>query len=411
MKIKKALFLAIYAVILLNMCSCLVVREFKYNNLTKEITIKNHDFVDTIPFQTVNGHIIIEVRINGKPKKYRFILDSGAGSHLFSHVNQGNEYTVLMKQKALDFNGHFFTYDVISIDKIQIGDLEFSNIPVANSKFPFECGEKFDGLIGPDIIHLANWQIDYENNIIIVTDDIKSLHFGIDTICLPVFVNQFSYSMEIPVTANSLEFKNVKVDMGAALGLFLNNRSSKKLIEEGKLNSYVKGFGIAGESLSGKQKAVNKYRGVIDSLQLSTSEYIMKDVYFVSGRGLNTIGDEFLANFRVTLDYDRAWLILEPRKENYHPSFESNYGFDYSFEKNKLVVTSLIEKTPAHDEGISIGDIIIEINGQDVLNCDHDTYCNLDIYQADSASLVIQKPSGENCKFTLHKKNMAEIFE
>ena len=78
------------------------------------------------------------------------------------------------------------------------------------------------------------------------------------------------------------------------------------------------------------------------------------------------IGAEILRRFKVTIDYSRKQVLLEPNKH-----FREAYEFDMSgmsltsgVDFKTFKVRTLIENSPATEAGLRIGDIITAIDGK-----------------------------------------------
>jgi C-terminal processing protease CtpA/Prc len=79
------------------------------------------------------------------------------------------------------------------------------------------------------------------------------------------------------------------------------------------------------------------------------------------------IGGEILRRFRVVIDYSRKQVILEP-----NGNFPEPYEFDMSGASltsagaafNTFRVRALVEKSPAAEAGLHVGDEIIAIDGK-----------------------------------------------
>ena len=132
----------------------------------------NNVIADTIPFTySPSGHMLISVRIEGSKKSYPFILDSGASSFIFLH--HSNEFDLEENGVALGMggNGGFMINHFKNIDSIQIGRFKFHDINAKETDFTFSCFDDIYGIIGKEVMRHLTWQIDFENQTIIVVSD------------------------------------------------------------------------------------------------------------------------------------------------------------------------------------------------------------------------------------------------
>jgi C-terminal processing protease CtpA/Prc len=89
----------------------------------------------------------------------------------------------------------------------------------------------------------------------------------------------------------------------------------------------------------------------------------------VSGGTVGLLGGEVLRRFRVTVDYSRSRIILEPNAQLDAPMEFDMSGMSLaavSSDPSMFSVRTLIETSPAADAGVAVGDLLMAIDGTPV---------------------------------------------
>ena len=105
-----------------------------------------------IPYESVNGKIIIKVNIKGKP--YRFILDTGSLTLISKRLYDELNLKIIYKVCVNDQSALKDSMNVVSVDEIVIGDFTFNNVEAFALKESNSLVECFnvDGFIGSNIL-------------------------------------------------------------------------------------------------------------------------------------------------------------------------------------------------------------------------------------------------------------------
>jgi len=154
--------------------------------LMKKGAVSQTNFKKEIPFEMRLGVIIIKVSIAGK--EYDFLFDTGApliiSEKLATHLNAKTKG----KGKARDSRGQRVDIEYILLDTLNIGGIDFLKTGAGIIDFSqsntIEC-LGFDGIIGANLMRNAIWQINYEKQIITLTNSPDSLSFSSDTLTVP----------------------------------------------------------------------------------------------------------------------------------------------------------------------------------------------------------------------------------
>ena len=124
-------------------------------------SIVQNSFIEQIPFDLVEGQIIIKVNI--KDNVYNFLFDTGApvvvDNQIAKLLNKSKDY-----QSVFDSNGTIQKLPIQKIKEMKIGNIIFKNITnfVADLKFIKEIGcINIQGVVGANLMVNAVWQINY----------------------------------------------------------------------------------------------------------------------------------------------------------------------------------------------------------------------------------------------------------
>ena len=243
------------------------LKEFKRirDKYLFNVKLKNKQIFENINFKLHKDFVIVPVVINGKT--YNFVFDTGAMTLFSDSLAKKLNATSSFPVPTIDAGGITKTIDYYRTDNVQIGSLCFDNVGygVANlDVFQKHLCMRIDGLLGVNIFNLLNWEIDFSNQIISVSNK-------------PFSVN--NYSMEIPfiesLGGRTPEIRMImgkynfyaKLDMGnndliqIPDSIFFTHRESSYL-------KYVKGKGEDTKTIFNDETPQNLYIAEIDSFYI-----------------------------------------------------------------------------------------------------------------------------------------------
>ena len=119
----------------------------------------------SVPIKLISDRPVIELKVNGKAKPLKFVLDTGSGISVISQET-AKELNIKSVAKgglarAIGGTGKFeIVYGFLK--KVEIGDVRISNVPVYIRQF-HNKGENIDGYIGLSLISKFLTTIDYGN--------------------------------------------------------------------------------------------------------------------------------------------------------------------------------------------------------------------------------------------------------
>jgi len=274
-----------------------------------------------IPFELVNRHILIKVRINNSDP-LSFILDTG---DKFSIVN-------LARAKALGLNlqgeinvggagagtlrGSLVRDATLTVLGLE-GDKEPVVLALPLDNIASKLGHVGDGIIGSDFMKKFVVEIDYPARVLRLHDKDKFVYSGSGD-SIPVRLNSAGHAI-IPAAAaiegHAAIKGNFVVDIGSGGSLVLHNPVVEAEHLPNPDQKTIRAFGGAGTGgkITGRigriaALTIGKFR-VEDPVTLFSSD---KAGAFASTEQQGNIGQRILSKFTIFLDYAHDRIILEP---------------------------------------------------------------------------------------------------
>jgi hypothetical protein len=312
------------------------------------------DFVKEIPFKRNDGHIVIEATINGQ--KGLFYFDSGAGNILFKNRIKTDSFDKIGNLSSTDASGKKMEMDLVTIPSLKIANVEFQDLSFRLiDEFDFQCTDGIVGIIGYSAMRHANWQVDYENQIITFSDKLDKLDVKGDKVALKI--NKFTFEPEVALHVNDTTPVYFTFDTGNAGGIL----ADKETFEQIKFQNKFLFSGGKATGLSGKNKKEFRDSTVYklsDQLKLGTIKFDPTIIDYETPKALNLLGNKVLENYLVTISWSEnaVWL------KKIRTSKPSLFNFQYHKMGDKWLITA-IEKNLRSRFNVQPGDEILEING------------------------------------------------
>lgn len=333
--------------------------------------------VVTIPFLYRNHQILVTGALEGRDR-LTFMLDTGASISVidteYHHLG-----TPLGRMRMREAHGETDT-DAVRLPSIQ---LEGANgrVAVHNSvalvsdlsQMSHLLGCKLSGIIGIPLVAGFVVDIDYQQHVLRFhdkrtvdlsarsPDNQRTFLFGLvasnHTQDVPCQYMQGQIGVKYRYT--------FLLDTGFGGYLSVAHAAAE---ESGLLTAKTPTIPSTSYSLSrqfrtSKLRAQSLFLGAIDLTgKTITVDYRNGDV--VGQQGI--VGNRFLQNYYVTLDYPhhRLWLERAPGEEERDEADKPAFGMDLRLEPNGIYVYRVARHSPAHRSGVHAGDVILAINGQ-----------------------------------------------
>ena len=298
----------------------------------------------SLSFESVDGRPLLKVRANGSKEFLRFVLDTGSG---MSVISEETAKKLGMRPvargglaRAVGGGGKFeIVYGFLS--SLDLGDVKVASVPVYIRHF-YDNKTPVDGYLGLSVISKFVASVDYGERIFSLQrqsdandNDKPPADFRPLAPTLPTDI------VEIPVRTTSSGFLsgevklegidkplNFIIDTGASVSVV-----SERLLAEEELDSYIapvrmRVYGAAG--IAENVQTVVLPKVMLSSLareRINAAVLDMEPVNETAGFTQNGIlGGNFLGHYRLTFDFKRGLIRLEPVKKNVKPSDTINLG-------------------------------------------------------------------------------------
>jgi hypothetical protein len=312
------------------------------------------DFVKEIPFKRNDGHIVIEATINGQ--KGLFYFDSGAGNILFKNRIKTDSFDKIGNLSSTDASGKKMEMDLVTIPSLKIANVEFQDLSFRLiDEFDFQCTDGIVGIIGYSAMRHANWQVDYENQIIRFSDKLDKLDVKGDKVALKI--NKFTFEPEVALQVNDTTPIYFTFDTGNAGGILADKETFEQIKFQNKfLFSGGKATGLS--ATNKKEFRDSTVYKLSDQLKLSTIKLDPTIIDYETPKALNLLGNKVLENYLVTISWSENAVWLK-KIRTLKPSL---FNFQYHKMGDKWLITA-IEKNLRFRFNVQPGDEILEING------------------------------------------------
>jgi predicted aspartyl protease len=328
------------------------------------------------------GLVIFDGEINGT--EGAFLLDTGADNSI---INKRFANELSLKE----IKGPFGILGLGGISQYEIKTFSFGDFSVENISLigmDLDLIERYLGfdllaIIGGDLLDDYALTVDYQEQVFMLntnTPDVRD-----NAVSTPIRVIDKLVFTKARTKFDGPEYAFL-VDTGATATVYFKNRIEQCCPD---YKSWVSSPGWVEATFLGKQVA-DLYEmpefhvgniGIEPMIIVVTEAGLLGlGLNIISGEPLHgVIGYSFLKQFRVTFDYPRKQMILEPYEyyiERFPHMFDS-VGFMIAYENNVPIVDHIIPGTPAEKAGIMIGDKLLEIDGIDVTSMDSLEISNL----------------------------------
>ena len=373
--------------------------------------VSQTNFKEEIPFEMRLGVIIVKVSIAGK--EYDFLFDTGAPLIVSEELANHLKAKTKAKGIARDSRGQRVDIKYILLDTLNIGGIDFLNTGAGIIDFSKSNTIKclgLDGIVGANVMRNAIWQINYETQIITVTNTLDSLRFTGDTIIVPFDTKRTGTPIVDLKMDSSIVKKWVTIDTGSNGNITLNNSTYNKLKDDSLIINHSFGYGNLSSGIFGD--------GNIDTLDfykirsLKFADVQLDSIIVSSSRTSSSslIGTEFFKNYIVTFNWNTNEMTLDPVKK-YERASLIEFGFKPNYTDNKLLVGFIFENSSAHKLGLQLNDQIISIRGKDYTNTNSNDWCDLIFNISENEDTAVQITilrDGETKELTIVKSVILE---
>jgi len=320
-----------------------------------------------LPFELLNNHIYVEVRLNGKGP-FRMLCDTGGANIVTPALARQLD---LKAEGALQGRGvgeKSEDVGLVRMQSLQVGEATLSNQVFA--VFPMEAfsaveGIQINGLIGYEVFRRFVARVDYEHHSLTFTVPSAFVYKG-EGKTVP-----FQFNAHIPQIEGEIDGipGKLDIDTGSRASLTVLGPFAEKhdfAAKYGAKLEAVTGWGVGGPARSRVTRAKVLRLGSVEVRDPVTELSLQKKGAFVNPYVAGNVGAGVLKRFNIIFDYQHQQLIFE-RNANYDkPDVFDRSGMWLNQSGGTFEVMDVIAGGPAAAAGVKAGDKILAIDGRPV---------------------------------------------
>lgn len=362
--------------------SCNTFNSLRIANRIGKSSLKNKHFYETINFDFNGGHIIVEATIGNKKNASKLIFDTGAPTAISPELSKElsiKKITVSLNKSENDPLKNSFPL----IDNILLGNVKFTNIGSAElemSKIINTNCKSADGIIGSNIMKRCIWEIDYDKKKINFSDDISKFQNLETAIKINFTPAPITGTPILKIIINDTSSINLIMDTGFNGYISFNTQDKEKFLQSIDLNDKCiitsKGY----NSVYGIDTTTSNYSIIRGNITIGNHNFLKLPMTFgryqnISERKNGVIGNDFLKDFIVIIDWLENVIYLKPISKNKPKDNLITYGIKYGFENNRLIIGSIFNNSEAEKIGLQVGDEIKYFNGTEIKYLSQNEIC------------------------------------
>jgi len=318
-----------------------------------------------VPFDLINNHIYVEVKLNRKGP-FRILCDTGGANIITPTV--AKELGV-KSEGALQGRGVGEKSEDVGLAKLetlQVGDATLTDQLFA--VYPMESfasveGVEESGLIGYEVFKRFVVKVDYEHSVLTLIVPSAFTYQG-NGAKLPLVFNAHIPQVDGSIDGIAGKFD---IDTGSRSSLDIMKPFVEKHDLVTKYNAKteaVTGFGVGGAARSLLARAKVLQLGNVEVHNPVTELSVQEKGAFTSPYVAGNVGAGVLKRFNITFDYAHQELILEPNANYDKPDVFDRSGMWVNQGAGAFEVMDVTAGGPAAAAGIKVGDKIVAVDGQ-----------------------------------------------
>jgi len=358
-------------------------------------SIKQESYFQKIPYQNINGKLIVQVSIN--KKTYNFVFDTGSPLIISDKIFKELNLPIITQEEVEDVSGVVKEMKVISLPELYLQGITFINTPglVLHEKSSIiQDAFKIDGIIGSNMLRNSAVQIDEQSEHIIITNNVERLSIKkgiwldmkLDPRQSRPFIEIHFYKGEQIVGVDYALF-----DTGASVFYRMTTSFYTDFYNwcndndcAGLINKIAESEGSFTFGLHGVSE--NQQYLLLNIPKLDINRTIFNDVVITTTNdSISRIGSKLLQYGKVTLDFINKRFHFEAFDNiNTNDLSERPWAIDTTWQNDKLVVGIIWDK--ALESQINLGDEVLSINGIDTRSMSLSKFLNTPFYNETSSN-------------------------
>ncbi len=322
-----------------------------------------------LPFEIVNGHLYVTVRLNGKGP-FVLRLDSGVGNALAPKAAQAlglepdpapaagpagerGERIGLVRVERMDVAG------------LRIDDLAFAAIPIAAFMRRVEGRDDVAGRIGHELFKRFPLRIDYARSRLLIYEPTAFRYQGTG-MRVP-----FRVAGYLPRVQGSVDgFDGLfDIDIGAQVGLVLGApfvAAHELAARYGATHEVIWGVGAAGRAKALLGRAGTLRLGDVATYNPVTYLSTANEGRLANPDVAGTVGYAVLRRFDITFDFARGQLYFEKNANYGDRDVHDRAGLWVERDDKGYMLVEVLPQGPAAQAGLKPGDVVVAVDGRPV---------------------------------------------
>ena len=327
-----------------------------------------------LPIEYLARHVWLKVSIDGGPAE-DFLFDTGASVTVLDSgfaARHGIVSSGRMQAAGAGASGSaaFATLGGFAVRGADGDGIELKGVKVAVMNvapaFSAYFWRDLAGVIGYDVISRFVCTLDYDAGTLTLQDPAKYHYAGPET-PLPMVMNG-----TVPGLRGRLDgrYEGVfRLDVGSSSTVDLHSPFVREHALDGKLRHAlaVSGAGFGGNFQSTLGRLSHMELGSHGWNQPIVLLSRAREGAFASEEFAGNIGNRILERFRVTLDYERRQVILEPGKRYRDRDVLTRTGVMLGWYGDHVEALSVLPGSPAARAGLREGERVLAVNGTPIL--------------------------------------------
>ena len=335
-------------------------------------SIKQKKYLEKVPYQNIDGKIIVPVTINGKT--YNFIIDTGASLTISDKLCKELNPQIIGHTDIIDASGRKKEMKFVLLPELHLQGITFINTPACvhyeeSSDFfnLFDCFG-IDGIIGSNELRNSVIQFDERNKHLIIANSLFQLMKDKEGKKVGKWQKMEQTPLSNPLITIGLHKEQKIVDF-----VLFDTGSSELYTMSMDTYNWLDGRADATKIAESEGSFTWNLHGVSENQQhllqnipnLYVNQMTFNNVIVKTTHSMSLIGTQLLQYGKTTLDYKNKRFYFEPFDNiNTDKLSERPWAIDLTLKNDKLAVGIIWEK--ALESTINLGDEVLSINGFDM---------------------------------------------
>ncbi len=332
-----------------------------------------------VPFTLRNGHVYVEVKLNGNGP-YLMLFDSGGANVLFPETASA---LGLKTEGAIEGNGvgeakqdaALTRVDALEIGGISVANQVFVSLPLGPQIRRIEGVDRVAGLVGYELFKRFPTRIDYTRNRIVFYNPAQ-WRYGGDGVKLPIH-----FKDNIAQVNGSLDGIDgmFDIDTGSRTSLTVaapfarEHNLAEKYHATGEI---ITGAGVGGPSRTRIARAGMLKLGSIEVQKPVTLLSTATAGAFADSSLAGNVGYGILRRFNLVFDYRNEVIWFEKNAAYNEPDVHDRAGIWVERADKGFTVADVLAGGPAAAAGLKMGDVVRAVDGKPATGIALDTMRN-----------------------------------